>query len=71
MMMKSARRIFPWVLHIDAGIVAALNLNSADFEIVAAAGDANHSGWRGFGWLRWRDRNNLLWLEKSIGAKSY
>ena len=40
---EAARGVFPWILHVYAGIVAAFDFFSADFEIVIGFRDADHS----------------------------
>ena len=40
---RAARSVFPGVLNIYAGVVAAFDFFAADYEIVIAFGDADHS----------------------------
>src|SRR5208283_2049543 len=43
MAMEAARRIFPRILHICPGIVAALDFNTAHLKVVVCLGNAHHS----------------------------
>ena len=43
--MKTPRRVFPGILHVHSGIVAAFDFNSLHCEIVVGLGNSQHS-WR-------------------------
>ena len=58
--MKSARRVFPWILHVDARIVATFDFDPAYGKIKIAAWNTNHAGGRGDGWFCRRHLNHGL-----------
>src|SRR5271156_6845180 len=58
--MKSARRVFPWILHVDTWIVATFDFDPAYGKIKIAGWNTNHAGGRGDGCFGRRHLNHSL-----------
>ena len=58
--MKAARRVFPWILDVDARVVAAFDFDSTYGKIKIAARNTNHAGGSGDGWFGRGQLNHSL-----------
>src|SRR5581483_3371080 len=57
---RASWHIFPWILHIYTGIIAAFDLNSAYPKFEISFRNANHAGRRRVCRLSWRNLYHLL-----------
>src|SRR5258708_30230135 len=59
--MRAARRIFPGILDVNAGIVAAFDFDAADGKVEVALGNLQHARRRGGGGFGGWNFDDGLW----------